>query len=444
VKVAGVVVGSIDSLQVVNGGHRAAVVLNITKPGFDDFRQDASCTIRPESFIGERFVECTPTQPHPAGDNPSPPLLKIKQGPGKGQYLLPASNNVTPVDLDLVGNIMRLPFRQRLSVLLNEFGISLGARGKDLSTAIRDADPALKQLDRVLSILAGQNKVLAKLAVDGDRSLAPLARQRQQFADSFVKENIVNEATAERSADFQKNIELLPQFLRELTPTMNQLNNFSKQFVPLLDDLHGAAPSINTLFTQLPAFSTAGIPAVETLGDAADVGNKALNASLPTAKNLLALSKTATPTANNLAALLGSLKKNGSIEKLMSALYEGALSTNGYDSTGHYQRTEALVDFCSTYYTTPQSLCWSNFTPSPSRRVRLSRTPDTEPAATTTAVSDDKAKQGNQKLNSAVRRQKTSSAGGTTTTPSSAKPSTDTTTDDSSGALLSYLLGDDG
>ena len=36
-------------------------MLDITKPGFQDFRTDAECTIRPQSLIGEKFVECTPT-----------------------------------------------------------------------------------------------------------------------------------------------------------------------------------------------------------------------------------------------------------------------------------------------------------------------------------------------------------------------------------------------
>src|SRR4029453_5448715 len=64
VKSAGVKVGKIESLD-VTPDHKAAVVLRIDRPGFDDFRTDAECTIRPQSLIGEKFVECTPTQPAP-------------------------------------------------------------------------------------------------------------------------------------------------------------------------------------------------------------------------------------------------------------------------------------------------------------------------------------------------------------------------------------------
>src|SRR3954468_1204853 len=52
VKIAGVKVGKIQSLD-VTADQKAAVVLNIKKPGFEDFRTDAGRTIRPHSLIAE-------------------------------------------------------------------------------------------------------------------------------------------------------------------------------------------------------------------------------------------------------------------------------------------------------------------------------------------------------------------------------------------------------
>jgi len=59
VKIAGVKVGKIQSLD-VTPAQKAAIVLRIDDPAFTDFREDAECTIRPQSLIGEKFVECTP------------------------------------------------------------------------------------------------------------------------------------------------------------------------------------------------------------------------------------------------------------------------------------------------------------------------------------------------------------------------------------------------
>jgi ABC-type transporter Mla subunit MlaD len=182
VKVAGVKVGKIESLH-VTPDKKAAVVLRIDKPGFGDFRQDASCIIRPQSLIGEKFVECTPTQPRAPGTDPPPPLDRIKSGEGKGQYLLPVSNTQRNVDLDVINNIYQLPERQRLTIILNELGAGLAGRGEDLNQVIRRANPALMETDKVLAILRQQNQVLADLARDSDTVLAPLANRRTQVAD---------------------------------------------------------------------------------------------------------------------------------------------------------------------------------------------------------------------------------------------------------------------
>ena len=82
VKIAGVKVGSVDSLDVTKD-KKAAIVLNITSGGFQDFRTDAHCTIRPQSLIGENFVECSPTAPHAPGAQLPPKLPVIESGPGK-------------------------------------------------------------------------------------------------------------------------------------------------------------------------------------------------------------------------------------------------------------------------------------------------------------------------------------------------------------------------
>ena len=91
VKVAGVKVGTIDSLDVTpdnKAGGRAAD----RRPRLPGLQQDARCTIRPQSLIGEKFVACVPTQPRGAGAQPPPALQKIDSGDGEGQYLLPVAN----------------------------------------------------------------------------------------------------------------------------------------------------------------------------------------------------------------------------------------------------------------------------------------------------------------------------------------------------------------
>src|SRR5262249_11898875 len=100
VKVAGVKVGTIADLDVTPDATPAGV-RRLALPGSQHFRRDASCIVRPQSLIGERFVECTPPQPRAVGTAAPPPLRKIGDGPGKGQYLLPVTNTQQSVDIDL-------------------------------------------------------------------------------------------------------------------------------------------------------------------------------------------------------------------------------------------------------------------------------------------------------------------------------------------------------
>jgi ABC-type transporter Mla subunit MlaD len=360
VKIAGVKVGKIESLD-VTPDHRAAVVLRIDSPGFDDFRTDAECSIRPQSLIGEKFVECTPTQPRPDGAQPAPKLRRIDEGDGKGQYLLPVSQTSKPVDLDLVNNTLRLPYRERLAVIVNELGTGLAGRGADLRQAIRNADPALKSTDKVLKILADQNRVLANLARDGDAILAPLARDRSQVADFVSQANTTAQATAERSTPLEQNIAKLPAFLRQLRPTMQRLGGLADQMTPVLSDLGAQAPAINRVVKQLGPFSQAGLPAFQSLGHAADVGRPALVKSKPILEDTGRFAAAAKPLANNLAALTTSLKDTGGVERLMDYIFYQVAAINGYDSFGHYLRAGLLLNQCSSYNITPSPACSAKF-----------------------------------------------------------------------------------
>ena len=365
VKIAGVKVGKVESLD-VTPDHRAAVVLRIDRPGFDDFRRDAECQIRPQSLIGEKFVECTPTQPRPEGAQKAPPLRRIEHGDGKGQYLLPVSQTSKPVDLDLVNNTLRLPYRERLSIILNELGTGVAGRGADLRLAIRNADPALKETDKVLKILADQNRALADLARNGDRVLSPLSRDRAQVADFVSQANTVAQATAERSTDLEANIAKLPAFLRELKPTMQRLGGLADQMTPVLADLHDQAPSINRFVEQLGPFSKAGTPALKSLGDTADVARPALVKAKPIIEQTGQLAKAAKPVANDLADLTTSLRDTGGIEQLMDWIYYQVAAVNGYDEEGHYLRAGLILNQCSAYAISFSAACSSKFASSDS------------------------------------------------------------------------------
>jgi phospholipid/cholesterol/gamma-HCH transport system substrate-binding protein len=349
VKIDGVKVGTVGSVTPTPQA-KAAVVLNITNPGFKDFRADATCTVRPQALIGEKFVDCLPTQPRVEG-TPLPPALRtIPNGQeGAGQKLLPVENTHSPVDVDLLGDITRLPERQRLTIILNELGAGLAGRGSDLNVVIRRANPALQELDRVLAILAGENHVLAKLAVDSDRALAPFAAVRNRVADFIVQSNTVAVASARHRSAIERNLADFPPFLRQLGPAMERLARFADQATPVFTDLKVAAPGINNAFTHLPAFSNSSSKFFQSLGATAKVSGPALMAIQPLLARLKSLGSAGKPFAGNLSELLMSLRSSGGLERLLDFIFLGTGTTNGYDALGHFLRAEALGNACVSY-----------------------------------------------------------------------------------------------
>ncbi len=382
VKIAGVKVGKISDLSVtcVRGTDcakdaprkSAAVVLDITEPGFQDFRSDATCTIRPQSLIGEKFVECTPTQPHAVGEPAAASLPKIKRGDGEGEHLLPLAQTSSPVDIDLINNILRKPYAERLSIIIGELGTAVAGNGKNLNETIKRANPALRETDKVLKTLASQNRILANLTTDSDTILGPLARERRAVADQFAQSATVAQATAERGDDLERDLQKLPGFLRQLRPTMVRLGALSDQATPVLADLGAQADNINALVAQLGPFSNAARPAYRTLGQAAEIGGPALTKSDPTIKELGKFAVAAKPVAKNAALLLDSLQKTGGVERLMDYIFYQVAAVNGFDQYGHYLRAGLIVNLCSTYATSPAPGCSSNFVDSTAASSRLS------------------------------------------------------------------------
>lgn len=361
VKIDGVKVGSVGSVTPTPQA-QAAVVLKIENPGFQSFRSDASCTIEPEALLGEKFVNCLPTQPRAAGAPLPPPLKRIPSGQeGAGQYLLPVKNTSSPVDVDLLNDITRRPEAERFTIIINELGAGLAGRGSDLNVVVKRADPALRELDRVLAIFAGENKTLAKLAVDSAKALVPFAAVRERVANFIVASNTVARATAEHRGALAKNLADFPAFLRQLGPAAERFGKLAEQTTPTFTDLAVAAPGINKAFTNLPAFANSSTAFFTSLGRTARTSGPAIASTQPLLGKVQALGSAAKPFAGNLSELLTSLRDTGGLERFLDFVFLGGGSLNGYDSLGHFLRAEIVAKNCVGYKVTPQQGCSANF-----------------------------------------------------------------------------------
>ncbi|HEY7891626.1 MAG TPA: MlaD family protein [Solirubrobacteraceae bacterium] len=390
VKVAGVTVGKIGSVEPTSYG-KAAVELDIETAGFQDFREDASCVVRPQSLIGEKFVDCIPTQPR-VEDTPLPPPLKVVSHghPGEGERELPVQKTSSPVDADLLHAITRLPEAERLRIILNELGATFAGRGSDLHEVVERADPVLQETTKVLHILASENHVLVNLAEESDKALQPLAAVRREVSDFITQSNTVAKASALHRGALARNFADFPAFLEQLGPAMDRLGKLADQTTPTFTNLGVAAPGINKTFTHLGPFSESSNKFFKSFGSTAKVSGPALKAAEPLFGDLQSLGASAKPFAANFAELFKSLRETGGVERLLDFIFVGAGASNGYDSLGHFLRAEVLANACETYALTNSAGCNANFvnqsaTAASASSARVSSTPN---LSTTSLVMD--------------------------------------------------------
>jgi ABC-type transporter Mla subunit MlaD len=364
VRVAGANVGEIESVGVTMPGEvdsyegggeqalagKAVIVMSITDPGFQDFRADAGCQIRPQSLIGEKFVDCRPTLPRAPGAEPAPPLKEIPDDqPGSGQLLLPLENNSTSVDPDLINDINKLPYAQRFRLIFNELGAGLAGRGADIEAAVRRANPALRDADKLIGILNDQRDQLTQLTADSEQILGPLSRESAQVAGFFTNSGAAAQATTERGSDLEASLQKFPAFLREFRTTMSSLQGFSDAATPTFAALGKAAPSFTEATRLLTPFAAASTVSLKSLGATGEEAGPTLRAADPVVRKTTQLAQTGANPTTKLAEFFASTKETKGFDGLVDLIYNFSAASNGFDKYGHYTRTLVTLTTCLEY-----------------------------------------------------------------------------------------------
>jgi ABC-type transporter Mla subunit MlaD len=316
------------------------------------------CETRPQSLIGEYFIDCRP------GKDPE----RLKEN-----AVIPVEQTETTVPVDLVNDIMRRPYRERFSILLSELGAGLAARGEDLNETIRRAVPALRQVDRLLAILAEQKRTIRQLYEDADEVMLRVANKRTDVT-RFVEE-ARDTATAAASEDdgIRAQWRTLPMFLRELRPTLARLEETADAQIPALQSLNRAADPLENLANTLGPYADASRPSFRTLGDAAKTGRGAVRKArapvaelrkgvddLPEAANNLAITlEHIDDPANAVEKDARSGRPNGGytgLEAVLRYFFSQSQAINLFDANSFILKVSLFLDRECANYTGPEQI----------------------------------------------------------------------------------------
>jgi ABC-type transporter Mla subunit MlaD len=378
-RIGGVKAGKTTGFSISEGEPAKAIVeFTISEPGFDSLRTDARCEVRQQSLIGEYYVDCQP---------------------GSDEELLPEGGTV-PVEqtasiipADLVNNVLREPYRDRLRLIIAELGTGLAGRPQDLAETIRRAHPGLRETSRTLGILKDQTKIIQNFVTDSDTVVAELAQNKADVARFVTEAGETAEISATRRAELAEQFEKFPTFLRELDPTMARLGELADAQIPLLGDLRAASGDLERFFTELGPFADAALPSIRSLGNAGDVGRRAFNESADEIDQLRQVARGACGKESNigecprlatpLRQFLVSLDDRGraseadpraaetappppdptskkpgrgftGMEALMDYLFWQTLAINGFDDISHFLRFLGIESPCSPYAVDPE------------------------------------------------------------------------------------------
>jgi len=347
VRIAGTNAGKVKKIELDERTKKALVEIELTGAGFGSLRVDAECETRPQSPLGEFYMDCRP------GRDP-------KELPAGGRIKVERTASTIPPDL--ITNIMRRPFRERFRLILAELGAGLAGRPDDLNAAIRRAVPALRQSANLLAILADHNKVIRDLVRDADRVVTKLADNRKDVGGFVDEAEDTASASAERSGDIATNFRKLPAFLTELTPTMAALEESAREQRPVLEDLSASAGQLTRFLDLSAEFSDASRPALRALGDAAPIGEEALRAARPRIRELRDYARPSVDLANNLAITLEDFDdRDRAVEKhplspggkgftgteaLLQYILIQTVQTNAFDELGHLSRVSLVQSKC--------------------------------------------------------------------------------------------------
>ena len=270
VRSSGVTIGKIKKKVPAPKGNKTLVTVQLQEK-YAPLDADARVIQRSKTILGERFLEVT-------RGTPGGPQLKED---GR----LPDASVEETVELDEVLNILDEPTRRLFRTWQRELGEGIGDRGKDLNDALGNLPRFVASGTDLLKVLNTHDGAVRGLVRNTGVMFGALTEREDQLQNVIRNSDRVFETTAQRQEALADTFRVFPTFLDEARETQVDLESFSRETRPLVQDLRPAmqdlrptlrdvrrlAPDLRNLFRDLdPLIDEAqtGMPAVrDTLQD---------------------------------------------------------------------------------------------------------------------------------------------------------------------------------
>jgi ABC-type transporter Mla subunit MlaD len=227
VRIAGVPAGKVVSVKPSAGLTEATLEL---KREYAPLSSASHVLLRSKTLLGENFVDISP------GDRSAPRI------PENGW--LSYANVGQTQNIDQVLGAFNPPTRAAFKKFFGEVGQALQNHGSDLNAAIGEGNPALTDLDQLITILSAQGTQVRQLINDGGSALHAVASRSTDLQNLIQSGNQLLAATAARNRELTATVDALPPFLAQLRPTLSALQTSANYAAPTLAALVPVAPLV--------------------------------------------------------------------------------------------------------------------------------------------------------------------------------------------------------
>jgi phospholipid/cholesterol/gamma-HCH transport system substrate-binding protein len=238
VQVGGVPVGSVESVELRDGGRQAALKLSIDS-GEAPLHEGTKATIRNPSLtsIAGRYVALVP------GPNSAPEI------PDGGD--IPTEDTTEIVDLDQLLNALDPRVVASFSQVIHGSAQAASGRGKALAAAIHSLNPALSRSAAVLGEMDRDQAALGRLVLSTSQVVDTLASHGQEITAGTTAAGSALRAIASERQALSDTLAQAPPTLQRAIPTLASIRGLLRDLHPALVEARPVATGVSRLLPQL-------------------------------------------------------------------------------------------------------------------------------------------------------------------------------------------------
>lgn len=286
VRIGGVTVGSVKSLDLPEEGNATRVAIEI-EPEFAPIAEDARAILRAKTLLGETYVELTPGSRLESGE-PAPVSLGAQGGATDAEVAqveqIPEGGHLSDAQvrdatqIDEIFNALDEETRESFQRWQANAAVAIQNRGLDLNDSFGNLGPFLTDASNLLEILRRQKVALKGAVRDTGEVFEALTERDQELAGVITGSNDTFDALAQEERALAETFKIFPTFERESRLTFERLDRFQADTHPLVRDLIPVAreitptlrsvnrlsPNLKSLFIDLDELvkvSRKGLPA---------------------------------------------------------------------------------------------------------------------------------------------------------------------------------------